>query len=260
MVADPGRVATISSYFDSIEHNVTNREFVTHTGYLNGKKLTVMATGIGTDNIDIVLNELDALVNIDLNSRTIKEEHTSLNIIRIRTAGALQSDIPVDSFVVSQFGLGLDGLLNYYQYESSKIENELLDAFYEQTSYNKTFAQPYFVEASEELFELLVKDNYSGITATAPGFYGPQGRVLRIPLKEPEINEKLNQFNHQNIRISNFEMETAAIYGLSKILGHNACTVCAIVANRFTNQFSADYKLAVRQLIEQVLERLTSQR
>ncbi len=258
VVGDPGRVATISDYFDTIEYKVANREILTHTGTLNGKRLSVMSTGMGTDNIDIVLNELDALVNIDLENRTEKTEKTSLNIIRLGTSGSLQADIPVDSFVVSEYGLGLDGLMNYYEFEQTPLELDLLKQFYEQTNYSKTFAQPYFVKAADDLYNLLSPDCYTGITATAGGFYGPQGRLLRIPLKEGQLNEKLNQFKYNNLRITNFEMETSALYGLSKALGHNSCTMCAVVANRFTNQFSENYKVSVKKLIELLLSRLTS--
>lgn len=257
VVGDPGRVELISSCFDEVEHKVSNREILTHTGQLNGKKISVMSTGMGTDNIDIVLNELDALVNIDLTNRVIKEEHTSLNIVRIGTSGALQADIPINSFVTSTYGLGLDGLMNYYTYESSLEESELLKQFYLQTGYLKEFAQPYFVKASDELFNLLSEGCYTGITATAGGFYGPQGRVLRIPLKEKDINAQLNKFNFNNNKVVNFEMETSALYGLSRALGHNACTVCVVVANRFTNQFSKDYKPAMKELISHVLAKLT---
>ncbi len=260
VVGDPGRVEIISSYFDSIEHKVANREIVTHTGVLNGKRLSVMSTGMGTDNIDIVLNELDALVNIDLENRTIKNDKKSLNIIRIGTSGSLQADIPVDSYVVSEYGLGLDGLMNYYDFNHSVFEKELLNEFYNQVDYSSNFAQPYFVKGSEKLFNLFSSDCHSGITATAPGFYGPQGRVLRIQLKEKLLNEKLNQFKYNNLKVVNFEMETSAIYGLSRALGHNACTVCVVVANRFTNEFSKDYKSAVKNLIELVLHKLTQQR
>ncbi len=257
VVGDPSRVETISNYFDTIEHKVANREIFTHTGKLNGKSITVMSTGMGTDNLDIVINELDALVNIDLENRTIKEEKKSLNIIRLGTSGALQKDIPVNSFVISEYGLGLDGLMNYYQFEQTDEELTLLKEFYQQTSYNKSFAQPYFVKSSSVLFNKLKKDCIEGITATACGFYGPQGRVLRIPLKEPLINEKLRDFKYKDFRISNFEMETSALYGLSRSLGHNACTICAIIANRFSGDFSENYKLAVKKLIELTLTRLT---
>lgn len=257
VVGDPGRVKLISEKFDDIEHIITNREIVTHTGNLNGKKITVMSTGMGTDNIDIVINELDALVNIDLENRVIKDTHTSLNIVRIGTCGALQSHIPVNSTIASSFGLGFDGLMNYYEFKQTKEELDLLDAFYQQTNYSKTFAQPYFVKASENLFYLLAEDCITGITATAGGFYGPQGRKLRIPLKENKLNEKLNEFSHNQNIITNFEMETSALYGLSRALGHNACTMCVVVANRFSNEFSKDYKPSMLKLIDHVLAKLT---
>lgn len=257
VVGDPGRVEVISNYFDRIDHKVSNREIVTHTGVLNNTPITVMSTGMGTDNIDIVLNELDALVNIDLENRTIKAEKKSLNIIRIGTCGAMQKEIPVNSFLASSFGLGLDGLMNFYEFEHTEEENQLLTAFYEQTNYAKTFAQPYFVKASDKLLDLFKNDFHVGITATAPGFYGPQGRVLRVPLKEKQLNEKLNQFNYNNHQIVNFEMETSALYGLSRAMGHNSCTVCVAVANRFAKEFSKDYKPALKKLIELTLSKLT---
>jgi uridine phosphorylase len=257
VVGDPGRVSIISSYFDSIEHRVSNREIVTHTGTLKGKALTVMSTGMGPDNIDIVLNELDALVNIDLENRTIKKEHTALNIVRLGTSGSLQQEIPVDSFVISEYAVGLDGLMNFYYYNQTSFETELLEQFYLQTDYNKTFAQPYFIKSSSKLFEKLKDGCTSGITATAGGFYGPQGRTLRIPLKETQLNEKLRDFNFNGKIITNFEMETSALYGLSRALGHNACTICAIIANRFSGEFSKDYKKPIISLIEKTLDKLT---
>jgi len=259
VVGDPQRVNKISSKFDSIEFKIENREFITHTGFLNGKRISVLGTGIGTDNIDIVLNELDALVNIDLSTRCIKEEKTALNIIRIGTCGALQEDIDVDSFIVSEYALGLDGLLNFYEHETTDEEHLLLEEFYSQTNYSKTLAQPYFVKSSEKLHQLFSEHCHSGITATAPGFYGPQGRKLRIDLKEPAINQKLQDFNYQQLRINNFEMETSSIYGLSKILGHHACTVCVVVANRFSKTISKDYHQSIDQLINLVLLKLTEQ-
>jgi len=257
IVGDPGRVSIISSYFDSIEHKVSNREIVTHTGTLKGMALTVMSSGMGPDNIDIVLNELDALVNIDLENRTIKMEHTALNIIRLGTSGSLQEAIPVDSFVISEYAVGLDGLMNFYNYKQTSIETELLEQFYIQTDYNKTFAQPYFIKSSSKLFEKLKDGCIPGITATAGGFYGPQGRTLRIPLKETQLNEKLRDFNLNGKIITNFEMETSALYGLSRALGHNACTVCAIIANRFSGEFSKDHKKPIINLIEKTLDKLT---
>lgn len=256
VVGDPGRVDLISSKFDSIEHKIQNREFITHTGFYKGKRITVIATGIGTDNIDIVLNELDAAVNIDLEKRTVKEIHTRLNIIRIGTSGALQKDIPVDSFVASTYGLGLDGLLPFYKGLSDINEKELTQEFIAQTKWNNEFNRPYIVKGSDELIQKIAFDFHQGITATANGFYGPQGRMLRLELQRNDLNELLNQFNYKNYRITNFEMETSALYGLGKLLGHNTCTVCAIVANRMAQQYSKDYKSAVEKLITIVLERL----
>ena len=257
VVGDPGRVEVISNYFDSIEHKISNREILTHTGTLNGKKLTVMSTGMGTDNLDIVINELDALVNIDLENRTIKETHISLNIVRLGTSGALQKDIDIDTFLISEYAVGLDGLMNYYEFKQTDKELQLLEEFYKQTGYLKELAQPYFVKASSDLFNKLKKGCTPGITATASGFYGPQGRVLRLPLKENQLNEKLRDFKFDDYRITNFEMETSGLYGLSRALGHNACTICAIIANRFSGDFSKDYKNPVIKLIEKTLAELT---
>ncbi|MFN7015188.1 MAG: nucleoside phosphorylase, partial [Bacteroidia bacterium] len=216
----------------------------------------VLATGIGTDNIDIVLNELDAAVNIDLEKRIAKDTHTRLNIIRIGTSGALQKDIPVDSFVASTHGLGLDGLLPFYKGLSDINEKELTQEFIEQTKWNNEFNRPYIVKGSDELIKKIAFDFHQGITATANGFYGPQGRMLRLELQRNDLNELLNQFSYKNHRITNFEMETSALYGLGKLLGHNTCTVCAIVANRMVQQYSKDYKSAVESLISIVLDRL----
>ena len=257
VVGDPGRVETISNYFDNIEHKVYNREFVTHTGTYKGKRMTVLATGIGTDNIDIVLNELDALVNIDLKTRQVKKEHKSLNIVRLGTSGALQEDIPVDSFVFSTYGLGLDGLLNFYKDRDSVIDKEMTDSFYEFANLDKELTKPYIVRASEELEEKISEGMFKGITATAPGFYGPQGRVLRLELQDPNINTALETYTYGDNRITNFEMETSALYGLGKMLGHNTATVCAIIANRYKRTFSENYQETVIKLIEVLLDRMT---
>jgi len=257
IVGDPQRVEMISNYFDEIEYKIQNREFVTHTGYLNKKRLTVLATGIGTDNIDIVLNELDALANIDLDKRVLKEKHTALNIIRLGTAGAVQPDIPVDSFVMSSYGLGFDGLLNFYADKGNVFENELTEVFIKQTNYPENLAKPYIVKCSEKLAEKLGKGITKGITATASGFYGPQGRELKLKLAYPDLNKKIERFNYKGERITNFEMETSALYGLGKLLGHNTLTICAIIANRVNEEFSKDYKKTVVKMVELVLERLT---
>jgi len=257
VVGDPQRVEIISNYFDKIEYRITNREFVTHTGTYNGKRITALATGIGTDNIDIVLNELDAIVNIDLEHRVAKKEHRKLNIVRLGTSGALQADIPVDSFVFSKYGLGLDGLLNFYEGRDKVIDKELTEEFIAQSGWHTDLAKPYIIKGSSELEDIIAEGMFKGITATAPGFYGPQGRVLRLPLMQKNINSSLESFRFNEHRVTNFEMETSALYGLGGMLGHNTATVCAIIANRYTKTFSKNYKQTVVKLIELLLERLT---
>ncbi|MBS4014664.1 MAG: nucleoside phosphorylase [Bacteroidetes bacterium] len=258
VVGDQGRVETVSKHFEKIEHKSQNREFVTHTGYFNGKRITVMSTGIGTDNIDIAINELDAAVNIDLEKRIAKDKHTSLDIIRIGTSGALQADIEVDSFVASTHGMGFDGLLNFYDYKEGITEDDISNAFIDYAKWGKKLTYPYVVKGSDMLLEKIAHGLKSGITATASGFYGPQGRELRIPLSVPDLNEKIENFNYNGHRITNFEMETSALYGLGKILGHNTLTICAIIANRLAKTYSKDYKKSVETLIKLVLERFTS--
>ncbi len=257
IVGDQGRVETVSRFFDTIDFKIQNREFVTHTGTFKGKRVMVLSSGIGTDNIDILINELDAAVNIDLKTRTIKKEHTSLNIVRIGTSGALQKDIPVDSFVVSSHGLGFDGLLNYYRDLAKVNDNEISEAFMKQTNWDKNLPYPYAVKGSEKLINQIGFDLTKGITATAPGFYGPQGRKLRLSPWVEDFNQQLTDFKHNGNRITNFEMETSALYGLGALLGHKTCTVCAIIANRVAKQYSKNYHTAVEQLIQLVLERLT---
>lgn len=256
VAGDPGRIKQISLHFDSIEHVVENREFVTHTGTFRGEKVTALATGIGTDNIDIVMNELDALVNIDLQKREINPEHTPLEIVRIGTCGSLQEDVPADEVVVSTHAFGLDGLMNFYAVEQDEEENKLLAEIKRQCEWPDELNKPYLVSGKEEFVERIGKGFHPGITITANGFYAPQGRALRIPLKAPKMNEKLRAFKFNKHRIVNYEMETSALYGLSKAMGHKACTVCAVVANRYANSFSKDYKPVINQLIEQVLDRL----
>lgn len=258
IVGDPGRVETVSKHFDTIDFKVQNREFVTHSGTYNGKRIMVLSSGIGTDNIDILLNELDAAVNIDLKTRTIKKEHTSLNIVRIGTSGALQADIPVDSYVVSAYGLGFDGLLNYYLDMPKVNDNELSEAFIKQTNWNKNLPYPYSIKGSEKLINKIGFDLKKGVTATAPGFYGPQGRKLRLTPWVEDFNQQLTDFEFKGNRITNFEMETSALYGLGALLGHQTCTVCAIIANRVIKQYSKNYHLAVEELIQLVIKRLTN--
>ncbi len=257
IVGDQGRVETVSNFFDTVDFKVQNREFVTHSGTYKGKPIMVISSGIGTDNIDILINELDAAVNIDLKTRTIKKEKRSLNIVRIGTSGALQQDIAVDSFVVSSHGLGFDGLLNYYLDLPSINDNEVSEAFIKQTNWNKNLPYPYAIKGSETLIEKIGFDQLKGITATAPGFYGPQGRKLRLTPWVEDFNQQLTDFKLNQHRITNFEMETSALYGLGALLGHQTCTVCAIIANRVAKQYSKNYHLAIENLIQLVLERLT---
>lgn len=257
LVGDQGRVKTVSSHFDSIEHKVQNREFLTHTGTYRGKPVTVLSTGIGTDNIDIVMNELDALVNIDIQTRQLNPEHRSLNLIRLGTTGALQGDLAVDSFVASAYGLGFDGLLHFYRHEGI-TEDDMSDAFVKHTSWSDMLPYPYIVKASDVLMERVADGLRSGITATANGFFGPQGRSLRIPLAFPDLNETIETFRYQGKSITNFEMETSALYGLSRLLGHQALTICTVIANRVSRTYSQDYKTAVDQMIRMVLNRLVS--
>ena len=256
LVGDQERVPIISKYFDRIELKRSKREFVTHTGLLNNKRVSVISTGIGCDNIDIVINELDALVNIDFEKKVVKKDHQSLNIIRIGTCGALQKEIPVDQFVLSTYGLGFDGLLAFYNPIYEDDEKALQKAFLQQIPWPKDANQPYFVRGSKILSEKIGKGMHHGITATANGFYGPQGRSLRLKTKLPDMNKFLNRFDYKNQKILNFEMETSALYGLSAMLGHHACTVCAVIGNRFSNTFSKDYKKAVENLVTSVLKRI----
>jgi uridine phosphorylase len=252
-VGDPDRVAKVSQYFDSIEHRRQHREFVSHTGKIGKKRITVVSTGIGTDNIDIVLNELDALVNIDFTTRLIRPELTHLTIIRIGTSGALQKDIPVDGWVASTHGLGIDNLLNFYRHEPNEEEAAILHAFSTQTQLHHRLAQPYISGASVSLLRHFTEGFHQGITVTCPGFYGPQGRMLRLGLSQPELIDRLTGFSYGPHRISNFEMETAGIYGLGKMLGHSCLSLSAIVANRVLKQFSRDGNATIDRLILEAL-------
>jgi uridine phosphorylase len=257
-VGDPDRVIEVSKHFDLVEVKNHHREFVTHTGYLNKKRITVVSTGIGTDNIDIVLNELDALVNINLETRTIKENLTQLNIIRVGTSGSLQKDVPVDSFVVSTHGLGIDNLLNFYRQNNNEEEKQLIQSFITQTQLTANFASPYISSASGNLIKNFTDGFHSGITVTCPGFYGPQGRVLRLGLSSPFLIDNLTAFTFGQHRITNFEMETAGIYGLGNILGHHCLSISAVVANRITKEFSKDGTAAVEKLIKKTLNIIAS--
>lgn len=253
-VGDPDRVKEISKHFDSIEVKAQHREFISHTGYVGKKRLTVLSSGIGPDNIDIVMNELDALANIDFDQRRIKDTLTPLNIIRIGTSGSLQADIPVDSFVASTHGLGIDNLLNFYRHEQNEEEKQLLQSFVTHTQMHNQMGNPYISSAAGSLLKHFVQDFHQGITVTCPGFYGPQGRVLRLGIRNPDLVNRLTDFRFGQHRISNFEMETSAIYGLGKLLGHNCLALNAIVANRVKKEFSKDGKAAVEKLIIKFIE------
>jgi len=258
MVGDPGRVDMIASFFDKIEVERQNRELVTRTGWFNDKRITVLSTGMGTDNLDIVMNELDALANIDLKTRMPKETHRSLNLIRLGTCGALQPDIEPGNNVATRYAIGLDGLLYFYEKHKEVNEIAMRDAFIKQMDYPKDLPKPYVVEGSKMLFDKLAEGYYQGVTATAPGFYGPQGRTLRMHLSYPENNNKIENFDYQGWRVCNFEMESSALYGLGKMMGHNCLTICVAIANRVTEKFTTDYHPYVRKLVESTLERLTA--
>lgn len=257
LVGDLGRVSTVSAHFDSVEFRIQNREFITHTGLYRGKRISVISTGIGTDNIDIVLNELDALVNIDLEKREVRAQKKSLRLVRIGTSGSLQEDIPVDSFVLSTHAVGFDGVLPFYQFTNTNDENALTEAFCRHTDWPAELNPPYVFASPGQVFHSLKENMITGITATANGFYGPQGRVLRLPVRVNNMNEKLHLFSHNELRICNYEMETSALYGLASLLGHEAATVCAIIANRYRKEYSRDYHTTIEKLTGTVLDRLT---
>lgn len=255
-VGDQDRVSEVTKHFDSIEFSTQKREFKTETGVYKRKRITVISTGIGPDNIDIVFNELDALANIDLKERTIKKKHTKLDIIRIGTSGSIQANIPVNSFVISKYGLGLDGLIHSYDSEHI-LEKEIEDAFIEHTNWNNRKARPYIVKNNYELENKLKSDKtFIGLTATAIGFYGPQGRVLRLPIKNKDLNSKMDSFNFKDNKITNFEMETSAMYGIGKLLGHRVLSMNVIIANRANGTFSENPKKAIEELILYTLNKL----
>lgn len=253
LVGDPDRVSKVSKHFDRIEHKLHHREFNTHTGYVGKKRISVVSTGIGPDNIDIALNEIDALVNIDFAQREVKSKLTSLHVFRFGTSGSLQADIPVDGFVAGSHGLGFDNVLNFYSYQKSPQNEAITSAFVKHTGIKHETTHPYVFEGSTALLSHFKAEYHTGITVTCPGFYGPQGRILRLPVSNPGLIEALPTFRHGDIRISNFEMETSTIYGLGKLLGHQCLSLNAIVANRVRKEFSKDSNAAVEGLIKKSL-------
>ena len=253
LVGDQARVSEISKHFDSIECQIANREFITHTGYIGEKRISAISTGIGTDNIDIVLNELDALVNTDLESGQELKEKTSLNLIRLGTSGTIQKEININSIVVSSYGLGIDNLMHFYA--NNQFDYEIQNAIDQQLQWPTFLSKPYVYAANKDLLNKFEGFN-QGITITAPGFYAPQGRQMRIPFAIEDLHQKMLNFNHNGIKITNFEMETSALYGLGKLMGHNCLTLCTILANRATNQRSTNYKSSIENLIVQALDKL----
>lgn len=257
LVGDPGRVSLVASHFTDIEMEVQSREFHSITGKYQGKRITVASTGIGCDNIDIVVNELDALVNIDFATRTEKAEKTSLEIVRIGTCGGLQEYTPVGTFIVSEKSIGFDGLLNFYAGRNEVCNLALEDAFTKHMHWNPQLCAPYVIEADEELTNRIGADDMvHGITIACGGFYGPQGRQLRIPLADPDQNAKVESFEYEGMHITNFEMESSALAGLSKLLGHKATTCCMVIANRLIKEANTGYKSTIDNLIKEVLERI----
>lgn len=257
LVGDPGRVAMFEPLFDSIECRNASREFVSVTGTRNGRRITVLSTGIGTDNIDIVMTELDALANIDFETREPRKELKSLNIIRLGTCGAIQPDIPLGSFIFSEYSIGCDGLLNWYADRSMATDEKMEEAFMEHVGYDRHLATPYFAKAGEKMTELFRDSAILGMTISAQGFYGPQGRVLRMPLAMPDMISKFESFRYEGHRITNFEMEGSAIAGMAAHLGHNVGTICCAIANRHLGSSNTDYKPRVQELVNLVMDKLS---
>lgn len=256
MMGDPDRVTLTASFFDSIECDVRSREFHTVTGMYKGKRLTALSHGIGTDNIDIVVTELDALANIDFHTRTVKPEFRQLTLIRVGTSGGMQPHCPIGSYVVSEKSIGFDGLLHYYAHSQDVREEDFEEAFQKQVNWSPYHCSPYVVSADEELVERIGHDMIRGVTISAIGFYGPQGRHVRLALADPELNAKIESFRYGHYSITNYEMESSAIAGLGKMMGHKCMTVCAIIANRVALESNADYKGSIEDLIKVVLERI----
>src|SRR5574344_287723 len=256
LVGDPGRVDMIAKHFDKIEHHVQNREFITKTGYYKGKRITALATGIGTDNIDIVVNELDALANVDLSSRVENQEKRSLNLIRIGTCGGLQEDLEIGSFLLSEISIGFDGVLNWYADSKRVMDLNMENAFLKHMNWNPRLTTPYFVKSSQKLMDIIGKDIRKGVTISSPGFYGPQGREIRLQIQDRQINDKIRAFRYGDKKITNYEMESSALCGLANMLGHNATTVCVVIANRYAKKMLTGYKDAMEVLVKTILDRL----
>ena len=257
LVGDPGRVDMIGYYLSDVEFRHANREFVSTTGRFNGKRLTAISTGIGTDNCDIVMTEIDALANVDLQTREVKKNHRELTVLRIGTTGAIQEDIPIGSAIFSHYSIGCDGLLNWYEDREKITDLDMEEAFMKHTGWDKHLPAPYFVKASDDLIKRFEDCSVKGMTISAPGFYGPQGRVVRLGLAMPDMLEKFESFRYGEYRITNFEMEGSAVAGLARQLGHKAGTICCAIANRYLKNSDPDYKAMVRNLIEVSLDRLT---
>ena len=257
MVGDPGRVDMIAEYLTDIEFRHAAREFVSVTGRYNGRRITVLSHGIGPDNIDIVMTELDALANIDFTTREVKPEHRTLKILRIGTSGALHADIPLGSYVLSHISVGFDGVMNWYGNREKITDPAVEEAFKRHMHWDPTLPSPYFVKASDEIIRRFADCTVKGVTISAPGFYGPQGRVVRIPLAMPDMLENIESFRFGEYRITNFEMESAPLAGLARHLGHEACTVCCAIANRYLQSSNPDYKPQIRGLVELALDRMT---
>ena len=252
-VGDPERVAEVSKYFDSVEHKLAHREFITHTGYIGQKRISVLSTGIGPDNIDIALNEIDALANINFDTRSINDQKKSVSIIRMGTCGSLQGEVGVNELVAGTHGLGIDNVLHFYERENNEEEKAILAAFDEHTKISAHKIQPYIATASAGLLKHFTEGYSHGITVTCPGFYGPQGRILRLPLKMPNLVDQMTSFKYGQHRIANFEMETSAIYGLCNLLGHQCLSINVIIANRVKKEYSKDMGKAVDHMIEKSL-------
>jgi len=252
-VGDPERVAEVSKYFDRVEHKLAHREFITHTGYIGQKRISVLSTGIGPDNIDIALNEIDALANINFDTRTINDQKKSVSIIRMGTCGSLQGEVGVNELVAGTHGLGIDNVLHFYQRENNEEEKAILAAFDEHTKISAHKIQPYIATASAGLLKHFTEGYSHGITVTCPGFYGPQGRILRLPLKMPNLVDQMTSFRYGQHRIANFEMETSAIYGLCNLLGHQCLSINVIIANRVKKEYSKDMGKAVDHMIQKSL-------